>query len=561
VLERAGSIAAAVLAAASVLPAQSLSVRTGAQVLTFLSSVDDSEQPYALYLPPTFDPTRKYPLVVGLHSEDSNHRLNMRQLFGAPARYGEADPPDMRYFPVTRAVDFIVACPSARGAMGYQGIAEQDVYDMLADVERRFRVDEDRVYLTGISMGGGGALWLALSRPDVWAAVAPLCPLPPPGAWEDAANAFNLPLRLFQGEIDPIVPPARARAWQRRFLDVGVPAEYLEYPGVRHNVWDFAYRNGAIFDWFRPLTRNRAPERVRLFTRSYRYGSAYWLRIDGLTPGAAASVDAVWTSATALKVETAGVEGFTAAPTRVSVAPTRVPGAPAAASIVALIDGVSVKVRPAASLSFTKASGEWRAGSFVPNGKRPGAEGPIWQAVASRHIYVYGSAAAATAEEIERRRRSAQTAADWSTPHAHLALNLPVKADTAITAADLDSADLVLFGTTETNTLIGRFANRLPLSLKPSAADYGLLFIAPLGKHYALVSSGLPWWTGAEEARPAVGISFAPPQFRLLQTFGDYILFKGSLSDVVAEGRFDRNWKLPPEAAAKIAAAGTVTIR
>jgi hypothetical protein len=119
---------------------------------------------------------------------------------------------------------------------------------------------------------------------------------------------------------------------------------------------------------------------------------------------------------------------------------------------------------------------------------------------------------------------------------ARLTLKLPVKADTAITSADLDSADLVLFGSAETNALIARFADRLPLSLNPGAADYGLLFIVPIGKHYALVSSGLPWWTGAEEARPAVGISFAPPQFRLLQTFGDYILFKGSLANVVAEG-------------------------
>lgn len=548
-LDRVGCVAVAVMMAASALPAQSPSVRTGAQVLSFHSTVDDSDQPYALYLPPSFDAAKKYPLVVSLHSEDSNQRLDMRQLFGMAVRYGEADPPDMRYFPVSRAVDFIVACPSARGAMGYQGIAEQDVYDMLADVERRFPVDEDRVYLTGISMGGGGAVWLAVSRPDVWAATAPLCPIPPFGGWESAINASNLAVRLFQGEIDPILPPEKSRSWQRRFLDVGVAADYIEYPGVRHNVWDFAYRNGAIFDWFAPWRRNRFPDRVRFVTRSYRYSKAYWVNIDGLTPGEPASIDAAWTSKTTLKVDTAGIDGFTVTPAQVATAP-----------ITAAVDGVTLKLRPAASLSFIKTSGQWRAGRFVPTGKIPGAEGPIWQAVASRHIYVYGSTGAMTAEELERRRQRARTAADWSTPRARLALDLPVKADTAITDADLDSADLVLFGTAETNALIARFSNRLPLSLNPGAADYGLLFIAPLGKHYGLVSSGLPWWTGAEEARPMVGISFAPPQFRLLQTFGDYILFKGSLANVVAEGRFDRNWKVPAEASARMSATGTVMI-
>ncbi len=549
-LERAGCVAAALAAAVFVLPAQPSVPRTGAQVLTFHSRVDDSEQPYAFYLPPSFDPSRKYPLVVSLHSEDTSQRLNLRQLFGISARYGETDPPDLRYFPLNREVDFLVACPSARGSMGYQGIAEEDVYDMLADVERRFPVDEDRVYLTGISMGGGGALWLALSRPDVWAAAAPLCPVAPPGAWEKAVNASSLAVRLYQGEIDPIVSAGKTRSWQRRFLDAGVPAEYLEYPAVRHNIWEFAYRNDALFHWFAPLRRNPYPPRVRFETHSYRYSRAYWLHIDGLTPGQPASIDAAWTSPTALKVETAGIDGFT-------VTPQQIP----ATLLTAVIDGVTVKVRPAASLSFTRASGQWRAGRFVPSGKRPGLEGPIWQAVAYRHIYVYGSTGPVTPEELERRRRCAETAADWSTPRARLALKLPVKADAAITPADVDSADLVLFGSAETNTLIARFSGLLPLALNPGAADYGLLFIAPIGKHYALVSSGLPWWTGAEEARPTVGIAFAPPQFRLLQTFGDYILFKGSLANVLAEGRFDRDWKLPPDAARKIAASGTVTVR
>jgi hypothetical protein len=98
------------------------------------------------------------------------------------------------------------------------------------------------------------------------------------------------------------------------------------------------------------------------------------------------------------------------------------------------------------------------------------------------------------------------------------------------------------------------------MALSVGAADWGLLFIAPLGRHYALVNSGLPWWTGADEANRG-GYPLAPPQYRLLSTFGDYIVFKGSLSNVVAEGRFDSNWKLAPDAVVRLAAAGTVTIR
>jgi len=111
----------------------------------------------------------------------------------------------------------------------------------------------------------------------------------------------------------------------------------------------------------------------------------------------------------------------------------------------------------------------------------------------------------------------------------------------------------------ETNRLIARFAPQFPITLNPGAADYGLLFILASGKHFVLVSSGLPWWTGAEEANRG-GYRFAPGPYRLLSTFGDYILFKGSLANVLAEGRFDRNGKVAPEVAEKLRATGTVTI-
>src|ERR1700685_331729 len=179
--------------------APALLAQTGPQLLTFFSSVDNTEQPYALYLPPTYDSAKPYPLVVSLHSEESTHRLNFRQLFGVASQFRQVYGDDPRFYPVARDADFIVAFPFARGSIGYRGIAEGDVYDMLADVERRFTIDRDRVYLTGISMGGAGALRYALTRPDVWAAVAPLCAAAIPGSECLAPNWLHLPLAPFSG--------------------------------------------------------------------------------------------------------------------------------------------------------------------------------------------------------------------------------------------------------------------------------------------------------------------------------------------------------------------------
>jgi hypothetical protein len=326
-----------------------------------------------------------------------------------------------------------------------------------------------------------------------------------------------------------------------------VNADYLEFPGVRHNAWDLGYRNGAIFDWFAKFRRNRFPDRVRFTTRSYRYSSAYWVHLDGLTPGVPASIDAAWTG-NDLAIQTQNLEGFTLAIGPGHTSPPAV-----------MIDGAAVRVKPAASLSFSKVAGHWQATRYQLPGKRPGAEGPISEAVSGRQIYVYGSIGTRTAEELAARRSVAQTAAAWSTARSRLSLALAVKPDSEVTPADLDSADLILFGTSETNSLIARFANSLPLSLSAAAPDYGLLFIAPVGKHYLLVNSGLPWWTGAEETDRTAN-SLAPEQVRLLRSFGDYVLFKGSLKNVVAEGRFDRNWKVPADAAPKLLAPGTVTV-
>lgn len=507
------------------LAAPCLWAQNGARVLTVFSAADQSQQPYAIAAPRSFEPGRTYPLVVSLHSEDSDHRLNLAQIQGAAAR------------------GWIVACPLARGAMGYRGIAEQDVYDVLDDVKRRFPVDEDRVYLTGISMGGGGALWLAMTRPDVWAGVAALCADAVPGSEELAGNLLDLPVRLFHGDSDPVVPVAQSRLWQRWLLDAGVPAAYFEYPLVRHNVWDIAYR-GAVEDWFATLRRNTDPERVRFWTRSYRYSAAYWVRIDGLTPGVLAAIDARRVGKNEVLVETRNVDGFS------------ILGETAGAVI---IDGAALRVKPAATESFTKTGNGWRAGLYQPVGKRPGAEGPMVAAVSARHLYVYGSLGTPTAVELDARRKVAEDAAAWSTTRARLALKLAVKRDTEVTPEDLETSNLVLFGTAWSNAVIARLESALPLELRPDAADYGLLFIAPVGKHYALVNSGLAWWTGADDSA-AAGYALAPWQYRRLAALGDFLLFRGSPEHVVAEGRFDRNWKVPADAAAKMTATGTIII-
>ena len=137
-----------------------------------------------------------------------------------------------------------------------------------------------------------------------------------------------------------------------------------------------------------------------------------------------------------------------------------------------------------------------------------------------------------------------------------LLLTFPVRSDKDPV---LKATTLVLFGTTETNDLIARVSDRLPLRLNPGAADYGLIFVAPVDGNYVVVNSGLPWWTNAESVRRGQ-LPFLPP-VAILNTFPDYVLFKGGLDNIVAEGNFDRDWRVPAVDAAKITATGAVEVR
>ena len=335
------AVAAVVLVCSADAYGQAL--QPGPQVLTIYSDVDDTEQPYALYLPERPDPSGRYPLVISLHGAGSNHRLNLKRVFGKTNAPGETDVEASRYFPEWEDRGYIVAAPYARGTMGYQGVSEKDVMDVLADVKRRFPIDEDRVYLTGLSMGGGGTLWMGLTRPDLWAAIAPVCPAPPQGTERFAPNALNVPVHIFQGGADPVVRPEGVRAWVDSLKALGTAVEYVEYPGVQHDSWVNAYADGQIFDWFDQFRRDPYPERVRFTTDRYAYDGAYWVRLDALTPGVPAQIDARFTGTNAVEVTTSGLDGFTL---HLSGHPRYAPGR----AVTVRIDGAIDEVPAAAAV-------------------------------------------------------------------------------------------------------------------------------------------------------------------------------------------------------------------
>ena len=540
-------------------------LKAGPQDLSFFSPVDDTDQPYSVYIPDNFDESRRYPLVVFLHGAWSNHRLGMRRLFGVGNAQGydfikpgnvpfENDVEATRYWPEFRPVDYIAAAPLARGTAGYQGIPEEDVYDMIDDLKSRFLIDEDRIYLTGLSMGGGGTLWLGLTRPDIWAAIAPVCPAPPDGTLELAGNAGNLPVHLFIGDKDFLYQTAQE--WKAKLEPSAQRLDYVEYPGVGHNSWEWAYKDGFVFEWFSQFRRDLFPEKVRFSTKWFKYSKAYWVKIDDLVPGKTATIDARFTAANTVEVTTSGVEAFT----------LNIDGHPqfnAARKVSVKVDGQSFAVKSADAVSFTRAGTKWENRKFTPGltSKQQGAEGPLYEAVAGSHLYVYGTGGNPSQEELAARRSQAALAADWSGRGGRIMVFPRVVSDKEVRQSDYVTSNLILFGTRETNAIIEHFSDKLPIHLKPDAGEYGLVYIFPMNRHYILINSGLPWWTPPKAAPGQGGLTFMGSRIEVLKNFGDFILFRESPDNPVSKGTFDANWKLKEGDAAVLGASGAVTLR
>jgi predicted esterase len=521
---------------------QAQDYKSGPQITSFFSDVDDTEQPYALYLPQKYDPNKKYPLVVMLHGAGSNHRLALRRVFGKSNQGDESDAEATRYFPKWKDVEYIVAAPNVRGTAGYQGFREKDVMDMLSDIKKRFSVDDNRCYLTGLSMGGGGTLWLGLSYPDIWAAIAPVCAASYPETAELAPNAGNMAVRFFHGDKDPAVPVDSSRTWVKRLKSLNTPVvEYDEYPGVGHDSWVKAYENEQIFTWFSQFKRNPMPTRVRHVSADCQHGKSYWVQINGIVAGKTASIDAYNMGENLITVKTENLNSFNLSP---QISPQK--------AVKFTIDGQMLAFENSKNegntFYFHKQNGKWgKSGNTagVPTlNKLYGTEGPIKAAFASKHVYVYGTADNPSPDELQSRIDIATKAANWSEDRGWFMGRVKfypvVMADKELRQSDFDFANLILFGTKETNTVIAKYADELPMHLKASEAkNYGLFYVFPMNGHYLAINSGIPWWSGAD-----VKGWYLPTTQMAINEYKDFALYKSTAANKISEGFFDEKWRL-----------------
>ncbi len=213
---------------------------------------------YQIFLPEKFTSAQKWPVILFLHGAGERGADCERQ---TQTGLGPAIRKQMDDF---RA---LVVFPQCRQDSVWIGKMEEVALAALDKTIKDFNGDAQRIYLTGLSMGGYGAWYLASRHPQKFAAIAPICGgiIPPPGRLFPR-NALALipkdkphetiaekigktPVWVFHGEADPVIPVTESRNMHAALQALGGNVKYTEYPGAGHNSWDQAYGETEFWIW------------------------------------------------------------------------------------------------------------------------------------------------------------------------------------------------------------------------------------------------------------------------------------------------------------------------
>ncbi|MGH9323449.1 MAG: prolyl oligopeptidase family serine peptidase [Vicinamibacteria bacterium] len=214
---------------------------------------------YQVFVPANWTPQKKWPVIFFLHGAGERGADGDRQVdIGLPARLRE-----MKDFPA------VVVMPQCnRGAWWGDAEMEGQAFAALEEAMKEFNGDPQRIYLTGLSMGGYGTWAFGYKYPEKFAALVPVCggvvasrrfitapswhPFsknPADPYQETASHLTKIPIWAFHGEMDPVVPAAESRKLTEAVKAAGGNVRYTEYPGVEHNSWDRAYWEEELLPW------------------------------------------------------------------------------------------------------------------------------------------------------------------------------------------------------------------------------------------------------------------------------------------------------------------------
>ena len=219
------------------------------QKRSYVHKADTGSSPrtlgYQLYLPADYGKAeakdKKWPVILFLHGAgergDGKGDLDKVKLHGPPMLVEKK--------PNSPATQFIVISPQCPKQQRWDVEA---VKGLLDEVVANHKADRDRIYLTGLSLGGFASWSMAAQYPDTFAAVAPICG---GGNTASADKIKALPIWVFHGDKDTAVPLQKSQEMVDALKSAGAKqVEFTVYPGVGHDSWVKAYNDPKLYEWF-----------------------------------------------------------------------------------------------------------------------------------------------------------------------------------------------------------------------------------------------------------------------------------------------------------------------
>lgn len=464
-------------------------------IITFISKIDNSCQYYAVLPPKNYNPESTYALIMSCHGANVEAINQVKS-------YSQKD------------WAFIVA-PTNRRRYGFdwQDWGRLDFLEVLDEAKKNFKIDNDRVYLTGHSMGGHGVWHIGLSHPDLFAAMAPsagwtsfqlyipwflqkseLFAEPDQIKFRNMVlrqditplyleNALNLPVYILHGGADDNVPPVQARMMCHYLKNLNYDFIYNEVENQKH-WWDIDTALGVdcvdlkeMMYFLREKIRNPYPKKIVFKTSDIAHANkAYYIRIDEL--------ENIYQDGRIIVTldSTRCVNDFIIHPCLISEYNINISTENISVFTVLLREFKSVpdyflfningkeykfKYNNQDEITFYKAGNGFKIIKYNKKGlkKRANLYGPIKRAYFQPFILVYGTTGDSIDTENNLHQARLQLYNWWFRANGYT----EIVPDTEITETHIKNFNLILFGNAKTNAIIQKINNKLPINF---SADY-----------------------------------------------------------------------------------------
>jgi dienelactone hydrolase len=434
--------------------------------LAYLDELDGSPQYCRAYLPADYDPAKKWPLVIQMHGYNPANPVYVRW-WGADERHSGIN----TEFSDHQRVIYVE--PHGRGNTQYLGMGDNDIQRIIVEAKRLFNVDEDRIYLTGDSMGGWGTWNVATRHPDLFAAIAPvfggtdyhaymseedLAKLTPidrffnekQSSWSMADGLLNVPIFVHHGDADQSVNVEYSRWGVRLLQRWGYDVRYHEYPGRSHEALESQNGNMNI-EWFLKHRRNPDPRHVRLRSAELRNASAYWVHVrQSASPLAFMVVDAEFVDGNVLRLDTENILDIELTPSTALV--------DTAKPVKVIWNGAAREMRFQDGKVHLTAAG-YEPATLHKNGRLPGS---IADFAVTPFAVVVGTVSKDPEMVALCRAKASAFVENWREWQKQ---QPRVFADTAIGEAEMAKYSLLLIGGAEANKVTARLAAGIPLRI------------------------------------------------------------------------------------------------